>query len=249
MSVLQGPVIAHEFGHNLSLRHAPCGGPAGPDRNYPNRDGSIGAWGYDFVDRELISPSRPDLMSYCEPEWIGYYSFSKALRWRQAKDVRLASAAPATRSLLLWGHVNGAGDLVLEPAFVVDAPPVVPQAAGPYQLTGENVNGGVLFDLSFDMKVFGDSEGRGFNFILPIRADWPTRLHQITLSGPEGVVTQDRDGDRAAALLLDRFTGQVRGMLHDWIVTDDGGPPARRALPEPGLEIVTSPGVPDATDW
>ena len=249
VSVLQGPVIAHEFGHNLSLRHAPCGGPAGPDRNYPNRDGSIGAWGYDFVDRELISPSRPDLMSYCEPEWIGYYSFSKALNWRQAKDVRLASAASATRSLLLWGHVSGAGDLVLEPAFVVDAPPVVPQTGGPYQLTGENANGGVLFDLSFDMKALGDSEGGSFNFILPIRADWPARLRQITLSGPEGVATQDREGDRAAALLLDRFTGQVRGLLQDWVVTGDGGPPARRVLPEPGLEVVTSPGVPGAADW
>ena len=249
VSVLQGPVIAHEFGHNLSLRHAPCGGPAGPDRNYPNRDGSIGAWGYDFVDQALISPNRPDLMSYCEPAWIGYYSFSKALNWRQAKDVRLAAANTATRGLLLWGRVSEAGDLVLEPAFVVDAPPVVPQTGGPYQLTGESANGGVLFDLSFDMKALGDSEGAGFNFILPVRGDWSARLHQVTLSGPEGVATQDREGDRAAALLLDRFTGQVRGLLHDWVVTGDGGPPTRRVLPEPGLEIVTSPGVPGATDW
>ena len=249
VTVLDGPVIAHEFGHNLSLRHAPCGGPAGPDRNFPNRDGSIGAWGYDFADRELISPNRPDLMSYCEPEWIGYYSFNKALNWRQAKDVRLASAASAVKSLLLWGHVSRARGLVLEPAFVVDAPPVVPQTGGPYRLTGENLTGGVLFDLSFDMKRLGDSEGRAFNFILPIRADWPARLRQITLSGPEGVVTQDREGDRSAALLLDRFTGQVRGLLHDWVVTGDGGPSARRVLPAPGLDVITSQGVPDSTDW
>ncbi len=249
VSVLQGPVIAHEFGHNLSLRHAPCGGPAGPDRNYPNSDGSIGAWGYDFVDEVLISPNRPDLMSYCEPEWIGYYSFSKALGWRQAKDVRLASAALTTRGLLLWGHVNEAGDLVLEPAFPVEAQSVLPETSGPYQLMGESVNGDVLFDLSFDMNRLGDSEGGGFNFILPVRADWTARLHQVTLSGPEGVVVQDREGDRAAVLLLDRFTGQVRGFLHDWVITGSGGPPSRRVLPEPGLEIITSPGVPDSSDW
>ena len=248
VTVLQGPIIAHEFGHNLSLRHAPCGGPAGPDRNYPDSDGSIGAWGYDFENRVLISPSRPDFMSYCEPEWIGYYSFSKALRWRQAKDVRLVAEFD-TNSLLLWGHVGGDGDLVLQPAFAVDAPPDVPQAGGPYRLTGQSVHGSDLFDFTFDMNVFGDVEGGGFNFILPIRSDWPARLDHITLSGPEGVVIQDKEGKRAAALLLDRATGQVRGFLQDWIVTGSGTPPTRRVLPEPGLEVITSQGVPDEADW
>ena len=249
VTVLQGPVIAHEFGHNLSLRHSPCGGPSGADPNYPNRDGSIGAWGYDFSRRELISPSRPDLMSYCEPEWIGYYSFSKALRWRQSKDVRLAVTPSTTLGLMVWGHVNASGDLVLEPAFAVEAPPDVPQGSGPYRLTGQSMEGGILFDVSFDMNAFGDIGGGGFNFILPVRADWPERLAQITLSGPEGVVIQDKEGDGAAALLLDRATGQVRGFLHDWVVTGAGMPPARRVLPEPGLEVITSQGVPDAADW
>ena len=249
VSVLQGPVIAHEFGHNLSLRHAPCGGPARPDPNFPDRDGSIGAWGYDFLNQELISPSRPDLMSYCEPEWIGYFNFNKSLRWRQSKDVRLASVASASRGLLLWGRVSSDGDLVLEPAFVVDAPPVLPQSSGPYRLSGQSLDGAELFGLSFDMAEFGDSEGGGFNFILPVQTDWAARLDQITLTGPEGVVTQDSEGDRTAALLLDTFTGQVRGLLHDWLVPSGSGPPARRVLPEPGLEIVTSKGVPDAADW
>ncbi|MCY3712747.1 MAG: M66 family metalloprotease [Gemmatimonadetes bacterium] len=249
VTVLQGPVIAHEFGHNLSLRHAPCGGPSGTDSNYPESDGSIGAWGYDFSRQELISPSRPDLMSYCEPEWIGYYSFSKALQWRQAKDVRLAASPSTTLGLMLWGHVDASGDLVLEPAFAVEAPPDVPQGGGPYRLTGQSADGNVLFDVSFELNGFGDVGGGGFNFILPVRADWPARLDQITLSGPEGVVIQDKEGDRAAALLLDRTTGQVRGFLHDWAVTVAGTPPARRVLPEPGLEVITSQGVPGATDW
>ena len=249
VSVLEGPIIAHEFGHNLSLRHAPCGGPAEPDRNFPNSDGSIGAWGYDFVNEALISPSRPDLMSYCNLSWIGYYSFNKALSWRQSRGASVVVVPSATRGLLLWGHVNEAGDLVLEPAFAVEAPPVLPETNGPYQLTGESVNGDALFDLSFDVKNFGDVEGGGFNFILPVRADWTARLHQITLSGPEGVATQDREGDRSAALLLDSFTGQVRGFLRDWVMTGSGRPPTRRVLPEPGLEIITSPGVPDSSDW
>ena len=84
-------------------------------------------------------------MSYCEPEWIGYYSFNKALRWRQSKDVRLVVAPTTSLGLMLWGHVTASGDLVLEPAFAVEAPPNVPQSSGPYQLTGQSVNGSVLF--------------------------------------------------------------------------------------------------------
>ena len=249
VSVLEGTIIAHEFGHNLSLRHAPCGGPADPDSNFPDSDGSIGAWGYDFVRQQLVSPDRPDLMGYCDPAWVSYYNFNKALNWRRSRGARVAVVPSATRGLLLWGHVNEAGDLVLEPAFAVEAPPVLPETSGPYQLTGESVNGDVLFDLSFDMKNFADVEGGGFNFILPVRADWTARLHRIILSGPEGVATQDREGDRSAALLLDSFTGQVRGFLRDWAMTGSGRPPARRALPEPGLEIIVSPGVPDSSDW
>ena len=48
--------IAHELGHNMSLQHAPCGTPAGIDPAYPNTDGTIGAWGYDFRDGGRLFP-------------------------------------------------------------------------------------------------------------------------------------------------------------------------------------------------
>ena len=76
-AVPSASVIAHEFGHNFSLPHAPCGGAGNPDPAYPNVDGSIGAygydgaWGYDFRDGgRVVQPSTPDLMGYCRPRWI-----------------------------------------------------------------------------------------------------------------------------------------------------------------------------------
>ncbi|MCE2397673.1 MAG: hypothetical protein J4F34_01320 [Gemmatimonadetes bacterium] len=88
-------VIVHELGHNFSLPHAPCGGAPGPDPDFPDPRGRIGAWGYalDTVVRspsgryfrkgELVRPSVPDLMSYCyNPEWISDYFFAKAHRYR-----------------------------------------------------------------------------------------------------------------------------------------------------------------------
>ncbi len=91
-------VIAHEFGHDMSLSHAPCGGAAGPDPAFPYLDGATGAWGYDFRDGgNLVPPTMSDLMSYCRPrDGISDYHFTKALNFR-LDDEGDAGAALAAR--------------------------------------------------------------------------------------------------------------------------------------------------------
>lgn len=73
--------FAHEIGHNLSLLHAPCGGPANVDPRFPYSGGTIGVWGYRPSTHEVIAQDVPDLMSYCGggSEWISDYHFEKAL--------------------------------------------------------------------------------------------------------------------------------------------------------------------------
>lgn len=73
--------FAHEIGHNLSLRHAPCGGPSGVDPRFPYSGGTIGVWGYRPSTEEVVANDVPDLMSYCGggSEWISDYHFEKAL--------------------------------------------------------------------------------------------------------------------------------------------------------------------------
>ena len=261
VSILDPVVIAHELGHNLNLGHAPCGSASYLDPNYPYPNGSIGAWGYDLERDRLVNPNTPDLMSYCgPPNWISDYNYTKAMNYRLSREtatsIATASAPePESGSLLLWGRVNENGEIILEPSFVVDAPSKLPDMDGPYLLTGEGPDGSVLFNLSFGMSEIADSEGRSFAFILPMSSHWVNRLARITLSGPEGVATLGGDGglnDRdapAAALLLDSVTGNVRGILRDWPEPGITGVAARRVLPEPGLDVVISNGVPDAADW
>ena len=76
--------LAHEVGHNVSLRHAPCGGPGGVDPAFPNGDGGIGYWGYDFRHGTTLSPDRSkDIMSYCRTSpWISAYHFGKVIDHR-----------------------------------------------------------------------------------------------------------------------------------------------------------------------
>ena len=248
--------MAHELGHNLSLGHAPCGSPAGLDPSFPDPRGSIGAWGYDFREADrLVPPGRPDLMGYCFPSWwISDYHFTNMFRFRlhTAATSGLSSlvAAPA-RSLLLWRGVDAGGTLFLEPAFVVKAPASLPHSTGEYRIIGQNVDGDELFSLTFEMPEMADGDGgSSFAFILPAQAAWADQLAGITLSGPGGSVTLDQDADRPVSILRNPRSGQIRGILRGSAATGLARDDVVSALTrEPGLEVLTSRGIPDREDW
>ncbi|MYG81043.1 MAG: hypothetical protein F4187_04415 [Gemmatimonadetes bacterium] len=219
-SVADPFVIAHELGHNLSLLHAPCGGAGGPDRAFPQENGSIGVWGYDARGGgALVAPHVRDVMSYCgPPRWISDFSFARALSHRVAREAGATAfaagrlAAPR-RTLVLWGGVDEQGSPFLEPSFVADALPSVPRAPGDYRLVGLTASGDELFSLSFDMEELADVDGWSFAFALPARDDWAGALESITLSGPEGTTTMDRTTDRPMAIVRDPDSGRLRGVL------------------------------------
>ena len=97
----------------------------------------------------------------------------------------------------------------------------------------------------------GESEGEsgGFVFAVPFRKDWSGRLEHLELSGPGGFAVMTRNDGRSTALLLDRYTGELRGVLDDWPEAGSSLQTARRTLPEPGLEVVVSTGIPGPADW
>ena len=251
VSVLDAEIIAHEIGHNLNLRHSPCGGAFGPDPHYPFGDGSVGSWGYDFRDGALVAPETADLMSFCQPKWISEYGFTRAMNYRKTEPRLLAAAFDGfgSKGLLVWGGVNEDGELQIEQAFPVYASFSIPSQPGPYQLAGYTSDGFALFELEFGMAELADGDGNVFAFVLPMQSGWAEQLSGITLSGSEGVVSIVRDSARSAALLLDRNSGTVRGILRDWLDLSEESPSARLTLPEPGLEIVVSPGIPDPDSW
>ncbi len=70
---------AHEVGHAHGREHAPCGGAQGTDPDFPYTGGTIGVWGYNILDKTLISPTKgKDMMGYCPNEWVSDYTY-KAL--------------------------------------------------------------------------------------------------------------------------------------------------------------------------
>ncbi len=258
-SSVSGPsprTVAHELGHNLSLRHAPCGSPSSVDPWFPGSGGSIGAWGFDLERHALVSPQTPDVMSYCTHGgyWISDYFFNKALNHRLAEDggaaVALAAEPDPIRSLLVWGGRDQDGVPYLDPAFVVDAVPSLPIAGGDYTIKGATADGTAVFSYAFDMPAIGDAEGEetSFVFALPVQAEWAD-LASITLSGPGGSATLDETTDQPMAILRDPRTGQVRGFLSDL-------PPATQTAADAvgqgtgqGMEVLFSRGIPYRDAW
>ena len=277
ISSLDSTTVAHELGHNMSLRHAPCGGAGGPDPAFPARGGAIGAWGFNSSDSSLVGPYRPDFMSYCRPRWVSDYSFTKAFDHRvraEGESEGEAAAAHATvaRTLLLWGRADSDGVPFLEPAFVVDAPPTLPRSGGPYTLTGLGVAGETLFSLSFDMQEMADgNEESGFVFALPAPPAWADRLATVVLAGPGGTATLSGANGPPAAILRDPRTGRVRAIVRDLAALDAGqgglgtlagaadDPTSSAAslasilasiLPDAAdLEVLVSRGLPSADQW
>lgn len=148
-------IYAHELGHNMNLLHAPCGGAGGPDLSYPHAGGSIGIWGYDAAEDRLVDPNvYNDVMGYCSRYWISDYHFSKAFAHRMAGDggvvldAEPGAAGSAGEMLVVWGRIHD-GRVTLDPAFVVDGPPALPEAGGPYRVDGIGVDGRTEFSLSF----------------------------------------------------------------------------------------------------
>ena len=255
MSTRNAGTMAHEFGHNLSLLHAPCGDPFNVDPWFPHVGGTTGAWGYDVKKEALVPPLATDVMSYCYGRyWISDFFFNKALRHRLANSRNdAASRVPRSalvRSLLVWGGRDRDGAVYLDPAFVVDATPTVPAAGGEYTIEGTTADGTPVFSIAFDMPHIGDPEGEetSFVFALPVQADWAD-LASIALSGPGGSAILDEKTDQPMAILRDPRTGQVRAFLSDSVpatqaAADVAGQGAGR-----GLEILFSRGIPAADAW
>ncbi len=119
-----GRVAAHEWGHNMSRPHAPCGSVASADASFPHAGGVIGSWGWNANSNTLVSPTATDLMGYCGNQWISAYNWTRMFDYRASSSTAMIAPSVAaagnagTERLLVWGSITGGG-VQVEPAFLV----------------------------------------------------------------------------------------------------------------------------------
>ena len=183
-------IMAHEFGHNLSLGHAPCGGAGNPDPAFPHATGAIGVYGLDVATLALKAPSAKDLMGYCGgTQWISDYNFIKAFNYRNGNP-QASRSEGSSEGLLVWGRVVD-GAVTLEPAFAITAP-VKSSRTGAYRVQALDAWGRVLLEQRFDPELVADQRGdqRHFAFLLPASAALRQRIATLRVSG--GLVGAER---------------------------------------------------------
>lgn len=190
-------VVAHEFGHNFGLPHAPCGDPSNPDPNYPYPDAAIGRWGYDHVDESLKSPRAGwrDFMSYCDPTWISDYNYRKLV----ANRVQVSVGSPVFDGTAL--HVSGtidAGGAVIEPSYAMSGGGLEPEA-GAYTLVGLGATAERLFEVPFtafiaEINQGSDDDTEHFNFGVSVSDEQARQLVRLQVERNGAVI-----GERTAA--------------------------------------------------
>lgn len=200
-------VAAHELAHNWGRNHAPCGDPGGVDTQYPHPDGSVGVYGLDVATQTLKPPTTLDIMGYCDPKWIGDYTYKAVLNYLSPPSPVFTSAMvndAVQPTLMVWGHIRD-GKMVLEPAFQVNTRPKLPQRPGPYSIEARAADGTTLLNLSFQADEVADAPGRHKNFVfaVPLPSSAVARIATLRLhgQGQQAVVSTAAAGESAGAQL------------------------------------------------
>ena len=176
--------MVHELGHNLSLMHAPCGGPAGADPQYPYANARLGAgtrfiWGFDAELQRFVDPTpgdAHDLMSYCSGDWFSDYNYRKMQGYLTPADRALSVADVSTaldttqdtaqELLMVSGQVRD-GVVQLQPLKPVHGNPRMPDGSGPYLLRIATQAGMVLEYRFATLEIDHLPQQQRFGFSIP----------------------------------------------------------------------------------
>ena len=234
IGIPEGVTYAHELGHNLALYHAPCGAQD-YDPAYPYEDGRIGRWGWNPITHELMEPGHADLMGYCEPPWVSWYSYGFSLgylEWRTS----LVPPEPGP-VLYLWGGVDANGKLDVNPVMFFEEGMASPDPPGEYVAEAFGANGERVFSHSFGTMAVSHSEVRHFGVAVPYDPSADPEIRSITISGPGDTWTVTEGSNPPLAMVFSE-----RGVLTGIRRNSSGRAPE-------GTRVIYSSGLPRMERW
>jgi hypothetical protein len=198
-------IAAHEFGHNFSQLHSPCGNAPQPDPDYPYPGGVIGKFGWNSVTNTFVEDMSTDIMGYCGNQWVSDYTWTRVMNYRAtsagvfafAQNRAAALGITPSDGILVWGRIIN-GQVHLEPSFRVKAPITESTISGMQRVELLNGSGSVLAAISINAEkvdhVFTRDE-RHFAVVLPWSAQIESSLAAVRVSdsrAPFGATTITR---------------------------------------------------------
>lgn len=185
--------FAHEIGHTLGRKHAPCGGPANPDGNWPdasNPDTIIGHTGFDLESGFALNrQTYKDLMSYCGPEWITPYTYDAIYDEFNAVTASQPPTPPAgalTDHVVVRGVFDDDGAFFLPPIYrrMLPAGSNDQEGIGTHSIVMRAKDGRVLRTRRYTPEQEDAVAGRAFFEVLPLESE--TSQIDIMAPGPNG---------------------------------------------------------------
>jgi hypothetical protein len=165
--------MSHELGHNFSRPHAPCGGPASPDPNYPYANGALGPTPLsDSLPAvfDIIAPTGlADIMGYCNGSWFSDYNYREMQRYIETQTglIALQAVDRVEQDLLVVAGTLGLDGLQLAPVQAMRGVSM-PMAAGEFALRLTTVDGQII-DHAIDAPLVDHAEPpeRQFSVAVP----------------------------------------------------------------------------------
>ncbi len=190
-----GHVAPHELGHNFGINHAPCGGAAGADSNYPYPNAQIGSWG--FNGAQLLAPTQyVDLMSYCQSAWVSDYNYAKAQQHMENSGTfdpdAVLPAIVAADTVLVSGRITEKG-AVLSPVYRLHGSPTATEVDSDTRLLITTVEGR-QFEVPVTLMQPAEGEELHFFAVIP----WPGELARLSVARG-GMVLASREAMPMAA--------------------------------------------------
>jgi hypothetical protein len=227
--------MVHEEGHAMNLNHAPAGGAAYPQLNYPyynaaaKQGAAIGAWGFDPSAMKAYDPAADyDIMSYAQNDhWVSDWDYLAAMGWLggatgvTAAEAAVRAAAVEYDQWVVSGWVDAAGGAHLLP-LIRTTGAAKPPRSGPYHVQISTSTG--TRDVAFEAVTVPDDPGgnRVFTFTVPASGEVASAsIHKagqrlLHRAAPRALSL------RRAALAADAATGalvvrEAAGRLHlEW---------------------------------
>jgi hypothetical protein len=169
--------LVHELGHNHSLEHVACGGPANAVLDYPYADGDLGPQplydsNYTGSIGQLSKAANggtqmKDVMSYCSGAWFSDYSYVRVQQFleKRSSQVTGSNVLAASMALAEHGYLTISGRIT--PAGVALHPAIASSARVGAAASGSGhayilrvlTASGLTIDLPFDAAALADHGG------------------------------------------------------------------------------------------